>query len=172
MADSPEIRVLCDDYCVAACGNIGILIWRKQTTRAGIEDGFRLYTELSSSHREGVGWMVIVQRTSTPPDEEIRKLLSDAMRRTTGVRAFASVNEGHGFQAAAFRAVSTGFTVSTRMPYPRKLFTSSDDAARWLVMELTQRGMTQVRTEQLLTVLGNLREQMQSGASASIRPPR
>lgn len=164
--------MLCDDYCVAACGNIGILIWRKQTTRTGIEDAFRLYMELASAHREGLGWMVIVQRTSSPPDDEIRRLLSDAMRRTTGVRAFASVNEGHGFQAAAFRAVSAGFTVSTRMPYPRKLFTNAEEAARWLTIELAQKGATQVRPEQLVTFLGNLREQMQTGAGASVRPPR
>jgi len=173
MAEAWHTHAICDDHCVASVQNVGILIWRRDATRAGVEDAFRLYTELSRTHPNGLGWLILVQRTSNPPEGEVRKLLGDVMRRTVAIKAFASVHEGHGFQAASFRAVSTGFTVSTRMSYPRRIFATSEEAARWLAIELAQRNAGPVTADQILSALGDIRSQIQlPPSSASVRPPR
>lgn len=160
MAAEWAIRALRSDCCVASVGNVGILLWRREPTPAGIEEASRLYSHLAQTETDGLGWMVIVQSLSGVPSEEVKNLLRDTMHRLPAVKAFASVHESEGFQAASLRAVSTGLTVSTRTPYTRKLFGNTSEAAHWLAQELSRRNAGHVTALEILEVLAAIKARL------------
>lgn len=156
MVDEWKIIALDDDHCVASWKNVGITIWRRATTKTGLELSVRTYNDLVRVFPRGVSWLVVVERLSMPPDETVRKLVSDAMSRMTGMKALAAVHEGIGFQSAATRAVAASLSWSGKLEFPRRIFTGIEDAALWLASEGQMRGAP----EALCRVLGQIREKV------------
>lgn len=125
-----------------------------------MDDAFRLYNGISRSRPRGVGWLVITETASNPPTDRMRRLLAGAMLRTTAIKAFAAAHEGSGFQAAATRAVAASFSHNSKITFPRRIFSTSDEAVRWLATELPLRGAEPFEAEGLIQGLSSLRRRI------------
>jgi len=89
---------------------------------------------------------------STQPDRDTRAEL-EVLGKELAPRVAVVVYEGHGFQAAAVRAVMTSISLFTRSALPSRIFSSTDDAVSW--MRRNHPGMPGV--DSVETVLAELR---------------
>lgn len=67
------------------------------------------------------------------PDGETRAALTAAIKRMGPLRAVANVVSGSGFQAAAMRALLSGFSMAIRPKYPVAIVGTAQEGASFLV---------------------------------------
>ena len=74
-----------------------------------------------------------VERTSDPPDDDVRKASSNMISgHGTNLKCVACVIEGSGFRAAITRSVLASMQFFIRTPSPIKFFESASVAATWM----------------------------------------
>jgi hypothetical protein len=118
---------------IGTSGRVFAIVWKGEATldrvRAIAAVSRRAYPQLQS----GFAMIVLLEDTTTTPDAESRRLLSDLMKElASGMRAVAYVVPGAGFAAAAKRAVITGLSLAARPPYPVKVFQSLEHAEQYI----------------------------------------
>jgi hypothetical protein len=93
----------------------------------------------ASGFEDGVGGLVIIPESATPPPEDVRNAINAALRGLAGaLRCFCWVVEGSGFQAAMVRGVLNGIRMFSRHPYPTFITSNIDEALAWMVPHLGQ----------------------------------
>jgi hypothetical protein len=103
----------------------------------------------ASGFRNGIGGLVIIPRSATPPPEDVRNAINDALRGLAdALRCFCWVVEGSGFQAAMVRGVLNGIRTFGLRPvdYPTFITANLDEALAWVLPQL---GLGALRTSDL-----------------------
>jgi hypothetical protein len=93
--------------------------------------------DLASRFPHGVGGLVIIPPHTTPPPEEVRKAINEALVALAGaLRCFCWLVEGSGFQNAMVRGVLNGVRMFSRHPYPTFITGNFDEALAWMMPHL------------------------------------
>jgi hypothetical protein len=91
----------------------------------------------AAGFKEGVGGLIIIPRNATPPPEDVRNAINDALRGLAdALRCVCWVVEGSGFQAAMVRGVLNGIRLFSRNHYPTFITGNLDEALSWLLPQL------------------------------------
>lgn len=118
----------------------------------------------ASAFKDGVGGLVIIPQSATPPPEEVRKAINDALRGLAdALRCFCWVVEGSGFQAAMVRGVLNGIRMFSRHPYPTFITSNLDEALAWILPQL---GGNVLRTSDLNQARKQIKKEREASASA------
>src|SRR4051812_23111597 len=108
MNKNPELRRVDPDYLIATWGDVFILIWRVNTTEAGLAAVREEFTTLTHQHAV-VGILTVVETGAPLPPSPVRKLMADFLaEQAAHIWRSAVVFEGSGFRSAAVRGVVTG----------------------------------------------------------------
>jgi hypothetical protein len=126
---APAFRRVLPEYAVVVYQGILIQLWRVATSTEGV----RLVRKtLAEFDRQIELTMVVIEDGAARPDGSARSEL-DALGKALAPRFAAVVFEGHGFKAAAVRAVMTSIGLFTRSALPSRIFSNTDDAIQWLM---------------------------------------
>lgn len=91
-----------------------------------------LVAKQARSCPNGVGCLVILPESATPPPARVRQHLKEMLSRLP-VRGLAYLVEGTGFRAAAVRATLIGLGIIQNDEYTTKVATSLHEALNWLL---------------------------------------
>ncbi|MEO8877812.1 MAG: hypothetical protein ABI461_19620 [Polyangiaceae bacterium] len=120
------------DHILATWSNVVILVWRHETTLAGVHAGQQVLADHTRAHPNGVFLMTIVEFGAPMPTPEVRDALATLLASGANrILLSAVAHEGTGFRAAAVRSVVTGLAVLAKLPYPHKVFATVDEASAW-----------------------------------------
>jgi hypothetical protein len=121
----------------------------------------------AAEHPAGIGGIVIIPPSATPPSDTARAAMNDVMRKLgTSLRCFCWVVEGGGFQGAMVRAVLTGLRMIGRLPYETYVSSNIEEALGWTLLRLGDDGGRPGRVEDAVQSIkeGRLRSERE-------RPP-
>ena len=139
--EPPEITYAAHDLATGRWKNISLAVWRARPT---VESAVALqehYSALAKSFPQGFFSFGAIEAGVPNPDEPARKAISaamDAVQRELLGAAF--VVEDTGFGAAALRATLATMSLLTRSRFPRRFFSSVDDAAAWTARQMPDLG--------------------------------
>lgn len=109
------------------------VVWRQQPTRAMFDLRHRALTELAARHKGQCGYVELIESTSKPPPDELRKVAVEIFRKLgRDVSCVGFVMEGNELRTALVRAILTGMTFLVQQMQPSKVFKRLGDAATWL----------------------------------------
>ncbi len=109
-----------------------LIVWRLQPTRAMFERRHEALLELSARAPGKCGYFEMIQPSSKPPSDELRKNAVDVFRklgRSLGCIGF--VIEGGELRAALVRAILTTMTFLVAQMQPSKVFKHLRDLGPW-----------------------------------------
>ncbi len=120
------------DHLIGTWRNVVILVWKQETTLAGVNAAQKVYDDLTKANPSGVFLLTIVESGAPMPSSAVRDALARFLATGNGRTLLSGVaHEGTGFRAAAVRSVVTGLAVIGQLPYPHKVFATADEAAAW-----------------------------------------
>jgi hypothetical protein len=162
---TPLVRTVDRDHCVATWDRVLLQVWRLSTTAEAIENLYTVTRAFMAQERRPISSLAIVESTSPPPSDAVRKALSKYYRELAPkMNAAIVVAEGGGFRAAIVRGV--GLTLS--MLAPKKLpFTFLGDvneAAQLLAPNLS----STAGAEGLLSAVQDTRNHIPSSIEAGM----
>lgn len=105
-------------------------LWRTDVTLEAARAARDAATSLPADGCRGL--LIVVERSSRPPEGEARQILTELGTKLDGAVGCAFVSEGEGFMAAAMRGIMTSMALLVRPAFPVKVFSNVDEAARWL----------------------------------------
>jgi hypothetical protein len=135
-----------DDLHPSALAPVPVIIWRdlfilvdkghsKASDYAILE---RMVIEQSSKYPGGLGCLVIIPATASPPPDDVREAIKGVLRRLAPkLRGLCWVVEGTGFKAAIARAVLTGLQILNRTPYSTHVASDMTSALSWVLARVT-----------------------------------
>lgn len=122
-----------EDYTIMSWDRCLGLVWKKETTVAGMQAYTKVYRDVSLRYPSGIYLLTIVEEEARMPPYEAREAVAIFLRNSTGrVRMSAVVHEGSGFRAAAVRSVVTGIAMLSKVGFPHHIFATVEQAAKWL----------------------------------------
>ena len=132
-----EVRIAEGTHAVGIWGTTLIQVWRGQASGSAAAAMVRVGTELVASSQRPTTSLFVVEPSSPPPGDEMRRQLAVFSRDVVSRMALAVVvAEGNGFRGAIVRAV--GVALTTLLPHSSR-FEFVDDvesAARLLAPHL------------------------------------
>ena len=115
MAKEWIIRVIDKDHCVALWDRALVQVWHFATTASAVAQLDAIARAYIAQVKAPISSIAIVERTSPPPGDEVRALLSKFYRDLAPqMSQQIVVSDGGGFRGAIVRAV--GLTLSTLSP--------------------------------------------------------
>lgn len=115
LAKDWTVRVIDKDHCVALWDRVLIQVWHFATTLSAVAQLDAVARTFISQVNAPISSIAIVERTSPPPSDEVRALLSKFYRDLAPqMSQQIVVADGGGFRGAIVRAV--GVTLSTLAP--------------------------------------------------------
>jgi hypothetical protein len=94
-----------EGLAVGEVANVCVAVWRGPVTRPRFNTQRDALEEVVGRHPEGVGFLCVIEPTSKPPSDELRKESAEMVRRHESVlRCIACVVEGTGFVNALARS--------------------------------------------------------------------
>ena len=168
----PQITAIEDGFATGSWGNLFIGICHGPATPAAIREWTRQHEHMALRHPGGFLSMVIIESLAPIPDASDRQALSGAIDRVSGtLRALGGVLEAHGFVGATFRSVMLTLFNMRRAPFPRRMFGSCDEAARWLAPQF-QGTSGPVTATQIIDAVHEFRELVKPGSVRFARDAR
>jgi hypothetical protein len=167
------LRVAARDrhHALGSWRNVVLVVWREETQIPAIVRTSQLIGELAQRHGR-IALVQIVEQTAVPPESDIRKAISDMLKKHSDhLISSAVVFEGSGFRAAGVRGVVTAISLLSRTKFPHVIFASPPAALNWTSRHLGTDGP--VWTDQALRVVDELRAEIgapAARAAASRRP--
>jgi hypothetical protein len=109
------------------------VVWRQQPTRAMFDLRHRALTDLATRHRGKCAYVEVIEPTSKPPTDELRKVAVEIFRKLgRDVSCVGFIMEGNVLRTALVRAILTGMTFLVPQMQPSKVFKRIGDAATWM----------------------------------------
>jgi hypothetical protein len=122
-----------DGLVMAEMAGVSIALWRRKPNRELFETQKRCLDEVVGKHKGKAAFICVVEPTSEPPDDDIRKAASSMISaHEKNLRGVALVIEGTGFRSAITRTVLSGIVMMIRTPAPIKFFDVPKPACMWL----------------------------------------
>lgn len=155
-------RVACDDYCVGACHDVVIAIWRKQTQPHGIAVLRDCIDERTTLHKR-IGLLQVIEDDASAPDALARQALGKMhLEQAHLIYRSAVVYAKPGFAGMTARAIITGVAMLNPPKFEHVIFSNISSALQWLCAQ-TSRGKALNALEQAVATLrsaGSSREQV------------
>jgi hypothetical protein len=110
----PDVRVwhAADGLALADIDNVFVAIWRASATRARFDWQRHCMGESVHRHPSGTAFLCVIEPTSRPPDDELRRASADMIaEHESSLRCVGVVIEGEGFRAAVTRGVLSGMVL-------------------------------------------------------------
>ena len=127
------IHAVTEDYTIMSWDRCLGLVWKKETTVAGMQAYTQVYREVSLRYPSGIYLLTVVEEDAPMPPFEAREAVAVFLRNGAGrIRMSAVVHEGAGFRAAAVRSVVTGISMLSKAPFPHRIFATVEQASKWL----------------------------------------
>ncbi len=129
-----DIRVISKDakFLFAAWRQAYILDFRDTPTIRSLDAAVVGKREMHKQHPDGIVVLNLLASESPLPSSEVRDY---AARKQTedpgGVSCHATVVDGRGFWAGTMRSMMATLFLVGRSPFPRKVFSTVDEAAAW-----------------------------------------
>lgn len=131
-------RVACDDYCVGACHDVVIAVWRKQTQPDGIAALRDCIDERTTLHKR-IGLLQIIEDDASAPDALARQALGKMhLEQAHLIFRSAVVYAKPGFAGMTARAIITGVAMLNPPKFEHVIFSNVSGALRWLCAQPTQ----------------------------------
>ena len=119
-----------DDQCCALVGPVMVVIARQEPSREIAQIADACVTALERKYRGKVALMIVIKSEVSPPSEEARARIRDAMRMCERAMTVGTiVVEGHGFIATAMRSALSMMLFVVRPKFPVKVFNLIDEGA-------------------------------------------
>jgi len=98
----------------------------------------RMVLEQAARYSGGLGCLVIIPSTASPPSEEVRRAINETLTRLAPkLRCLSWLVEGSGFRAATVRAALSGLRMLNRPPYPTLIASDMTEAVGWILPHLS-----------------------------------
>lgn len=165
MTDTIEILAATDDYLHAAVGPVFLLVWRGETTSAGVNATEAAMEKMAKMSGDRFGLLTVVEPNAPLPPGEVRDQLAALLGRLPWITASAVVFEGKGFRAAAVRSVVTGLTLLAKQPYPHKVFGTTEEGTQWLLSTMNL-GPSAIAASKVLNEVRKIRAQVEGNGPA------
>lgn len=122
-----------DGLVMAERRGVSIAIWRRKPTRERFNIQKKCLDEVVAKNLGKAAFICVVEPTSEPPDDDIRKASSLMISsHEKNLKCVALVIEGTGFRSAITRTVLSGIVMLIRTPAPIKFFDTPKSACLWL----------------------------------------
>ena len=122
-----------DGLVMAEMRGISIAIWRRKPNRELFEIQRKCLADVVAKNKGKAGFICVVEPTSEPPDDDIRKAASQMITvHEKNLKCVALVIEGSGFRSAITRTVLSGILLLVRTPSPIKFFEVCKSACMWV----------------------------------------
>jgi len=124
-----------DGLAIGEVSNVCIAVWRAEVSRARFDVQREGLAEVVSRHPEHVGFLCVIEPTSAPPDDELRRAIADMVRvNQPHLRCIACVVEGTGVRNAVARSTLTAMALLVgRRVVPFSVFGTVSASATWMV---------------------------------------
>lgn len=118
---------------MAEMAGVSIALWRRKPNHELFDIQKRCLDEVVSRNKGRAAFICVVEPSSEPPDDDIRKAASLMISaHEKNIKGVALVIEGAGFRAAITRTVLSGIVMLIRSPAPIKFFDVPKPACMWL----------------------------------------
>jgi hypothetical protein len=122
---------------MAEMRGVCIALWRRKPNRELFEAEKKCLDEVVAKNKGRAAFLCIVEPTSEPPDDDIRKASSLMVSsHEKDLKCVALVIEGTGFRSAITRTVLSGIVMLIRTPAPIKFFDIPKSACIWVGTQL------------------------------------
>jgi hypothetical protein len=126
-----------DGLVMAERRGVSIAIWRRKPNRELFEVQKKCLDAVVSKNIGKSAFVCVVEPTSEPPDEDLRKAASAMISsHEKNLKCVALVIEGTGFRSAITRTVLSGIVMMIRTPAPIKFFDTPKSACLWVGTQL------------------------------------
>jgi hypothetical protein len=126
-----------DGLVMAERRGVSIAIWRRKPNRQLFELQRKCLDEVVAKNIGKSAFVCVVEPTSEPPDDDIRKAASSMISgHEKNLKCVALVIEGVGFRSAITRTVLSGIVMMIRTPAPIKFFDTPKTACLWVGTQL------------------------------------
>jgi len=126
-----------DGLIMAELHGVAIALWRRKPNRELFEAERKCLDEVVAKNRGKSAFVCVVEPSSEPPDDDIRKASSQMITaHEKDLKCVALVIEGTGFRSAITRAVLSGIVMLIRTPAPIKFFDVPKSACAWVSTQL------------------------------------
>jgi len=131
---SPEINVIArgETFCFASWRQAYILDFRDTPTIQSLDMSVLGKREVCAQNPGGIVVLNIVPGDRPLPSAEVRDYAAQKQGEDLdGVLAHATVVTGAGFRPGTLRSMLAGLYLVSRSPFPRKVFSTVDEAVLW-----------------------------------------
>jgi hypothetical protein len=144
-----------DGLIMAERRGICIAVWRRKPNRELFEAEKKCLEEVVAKNIGKSAFVCVVEPTSEPPDDDIRKASSSMITsHEKNLKCVALVIEGTGFRNAITRTVMSGIVMLIRTPAPIKFFDTPKSASVWVGAQLPH------ARDQLIEVIEGVRAEL------------
>ena len=118
----------------AEVGQVCVVVWRGGVTKEPFERQRAALSGVVQRHPEGAAFLLLVERTAKPPDDQLRRASSQMVKSHGEVlKCVACVIEGDGFIASINRSAGSGMVLlAGHKKSPVSVFARVPDAALWM----------------------------------------
>ena len=121
-----------EGYYFASWHQAYVLDWRSVPTFESLDAAVSGKAAVLSNHPAGVLVFNILRADAQLPSTAVRKYAEKKQSEdVVGVLCHATVVDAQGFWAGGMRSMIAGLYLVSRSPFPRKVFATVDEAARW-----------------------------------------
>jgi hypothetical protein len=118
---------------MAELGGVSIALWRRKPNWELFEIQKKCLADVVARHKGHSAFVCVVESTSEPPDDDIRKASSAMISaHEKNLKCVALVIEGSGFRNAITRTVMSGIVMLIRTPAPIRFFDTPTSASAWV----------------------------------------
>lgn len=125
-------RVANADYCVGACHDVVIAVWRKRTQPDGVSV-LRKFIDVRATLHKRLGLLQIIEDDASPPDGLARQALGKMhVEQAHLIYRSAVVYAKPGIAGTTARAIITGVAMLNPPKFEHLIFSNIPSALQWL----------------------------------------
>jgi hypothetical protein len=154
----PGFETLAEDegFKLARVDNLAIILWKTTPTVAWARRVCDSFPSIANEH--GLAILTVLTPETGPPDGGVRKVFDETMKSMNDrIVGNAIVIEAGGVLGSLLRAFSRTLTIFGRSAFAIETFSTTNDAAEWLVELLANRGGPAPSVDDILDGLALMR---------------
>jgi hypothetical protein len=116
-----------------------ITVWKQQPTKEAFDVRHQALLDLSTRHKAKCAYVELIESTSKPPPDDLRKVAVEAFKKLGGdVACVGFVLDGPEMRSAINRAILTTMMFLLPQMQPTKVFKRLSDMAQWVRPRIEQ----------------------------------
>lgn len=116
-----------------------VTVWKLQPTQAAFDIRHTAMSELAAKHKGKCAYVELIEPTSKPPPDNLRKIAVEAFKKLgSDVACVAFVLDGPEMKSALNRAILTTMMFLLPQMQPTKVFKRLTDMAQWVRPRIDQ----------------------------------